>query len=122
MKQVVCREDELGPGQMQTVMKGRVPVVVVCSASGEYYAVRGMCPHQGGMLGDGQLTSLTVSDKPGAYGLEKHGEVLRCPWHSFDYDVTTGQCVGDPRLRVKTYSTFVEDGWIGVDFDGSSRG
>ncbi len=115
MKQIVCRRDELGPGQMRTIMKGKAPVVVVCSTNGQYYAVRGICPHQGAMLGAGQLTSLTVSDEPGMYGLKKHGEVLRCPWHSFDYDVTTGRCVSDPRLRVKTYPVSVENENIVVD-------
>jgi 3-phenylpropionate/trans-cinnamate dioxygenase ferredoxin subunit len=67
------------------------------------------------MLGAGQLTSLTISDEPGNYELAKHGEVLRCPWHSFDYDVTTGQCVSDPRLRVKTYPVHIEDGYVLVD-------
>jgi len=115
MKQVVCRQDELRPGQMRTIMKGPAPVVVICSGENKYYAVRGVCPHQGGMLGTGQLTSLTVSDEPGRYELVKNGEVLRCPWHSFDYDVTTGRCVGDPRLRVKTYPVCVEDGHVVVD-------
>ena len=115
MKQVVCRQDELGPGQMKTLTKGRAPVVVVCNDKNEYFAVRGLCPHQGGMLGAGQLTSLTVSDEPGRYELTKHGEVLRCPWHSFDYDVATGQCVSDPHLRIKTYPVHIEDGHVVVD-------
>ncbi len=115
MKQVVCRQGELGPGQMRIITKGRVPVVVICNAKDEYYAIRGVCPHQGGMLGAGHLTSLTVSDEPGKYELTKHGEVLRCPWHSFDFDVTTGQCVSDPRLRIKTYPVRIEDGHVVVD-------
>jgi 3-phenylpropionate/trans-cinnamate dioxygenase ferredoxin subunit len=115
MKQIVCRHDELGPGQMVTLAKGRAPVVVVCSDNNKYYAVRGICPHQGGMLESGQLTSLTVSDEPGVYELVRHGEVLRCPWHSFDYDVITGRCISDPRLRVKTYPVYVEGEHLVVD-------
>lgn len=115
MKQVVCRQDEVAPGAMRVFMKGKVPIVVLCNEQSEYYAVRGICPHQGGMLGAGQLTSLTVSDEPGVYELTKHGEVLRCPWHSFDYDVTTGRCVSDPRLRLKIYPVHLENGYIVVD-------
>ena len=115
MKLVVCGQAEFGPGQMRIITKGRTPVVVVRNDKDEYYAVRGVCPHQGAMLGAGQLTSLTVSDEPGEYELTKHGEVLRCPWHSFDFDVTTGQCVSDPRLRVKTYPVHIEDGHVVVD-------
>lgn len=122
MKRIVCRQDELDPGQMRVFTEGKAPVVVVCSANNEYFAVRGICPHQGGMLGAGRLTSLTVSDEPGAYGLEKHGEVLQCPWHGFSYNVATGRCLGDPRLRVKTYSVHVEDDHIVVDFGEPDHG
>ncbi len=115
MKRIVCRRDELGPGEMRSVTKGKAPVVVVCNAAGEYYAVRGMCPHQGGMLGAGRLAPLTVSDAPGAYELAEHGGVLQCPWHGFTYDVTNGRCLGDPRLRVKTYPVRVEDEYVVVD-------
>jgi|SRR5918998_1495760 nitrite reductase/ring-hydroxylating ferredoxin subunit len=114
-KQVVCREEDLAPGQMRTLRNGGAPVVVVCSAVGEYHAVRGICPHQGALLGRGHLWSLTVSEEPGVYGLAEKAEILRCPWHSFDYDVTTGRCVSDPRLRVRTYPVSVEDGHIVVD-------
>lgn len=115
MKHVVCRQSELGPGESRTVMNGRVPVVVVCGSENRYYAIRGICPHQGAMLAKGHLTSLTVSEKPGVYELAQDREVLRCPWHSFDYDVATGRCVSDSRLRVKTYPVYVEDGDIVVD-------
>lgn len=115
MKHVVCKQSELGPGQMRTVTKGKAPVVVVCSEDNEYYAVRGICPHQGAMLDKGHLTSLTVSEGPGHYEVEKGGEILRCPWHSFDYDVTTGECVSDKSLRIKTYPAYVEEGDIVVD-------
>lgn len=114
-KQVVCREEELAPGKMKTLRNGGVPIVVVCSAVGEYHAVRGICPHQGALLGRGHLWSLTVSEEPGVYGLAEKAEILRCPWHSFDYDVKTGRCVSDPRLRVRTYPVSVEDGHIVVD-------
>lgn len=115
MKQVVCKENELGPGQMRTVMKGKAPIVVVCSGAGRYYAIRGVCPHQGAPLGKGQLTSLTVSESPGVYGLARDMEILRCPWHSFDYDIVSGTCVSDPSLQVKTYPVYVKDGEIIVD-------
>lgn len=115
MRQVVCKESELGPGQMRSIKKDKAPIVVVCSEAGRYYAVRGICPHQGADLGKGQLTSLTVSEEPGVYGFAKEGEILRCPWHSFDYDVVSGKCISAPNLRVKTYPVYVDDGEIVVD-------
>jgi len=31
------------------------------------------------------------------------GEVLRCPWHQWTFDIATGQCLVDETLRVATY-------------------
>src|SRR3712207_4666332 len=108
-KHVVCREEELAPGQMRTLRAGGAPVVVVCSAAEEYHEVRGICPHQGALRGRGQLWSVAVSDEPGVYGLAEKAEILRCRWRSLDYDVKTGRCVGGPRVRVRTYPVSVED-------------
>jgi nitrite reductase (NADH) small subunit len=46
------------------------------------------------------------------YGLQ--GRILRCPWHGWEYDITTGQSVFDPEVRVVTYPVIVEDGKISV--------
>lgn len=100
---------------MKTVPNGGAPIIVVCGEDNRYYAIRGICPHQGARLGKGHLTSLTASETPGVYGMEKDRAILRCPWHSFDYDIASGRCVSDPRLRVKTYPVHVENGEIMVD-------
>lgn len=115
MKQAVCRKEELGPGQMRTVMRDRVPVVVLCTDEGRYYALRGICPHQGAELGKGHLVSPTTADEPGVYAVVQDKKILRCPWHSFDYDTVTGQCLSDSKLRVKTYPVHVENGHIVID-------
>ena len=31
------------------------------------------------------------------------GGMIICPWHSFDFNVKTGECSVDPDLRVVTY-------------------
>lgn len=116
MKQIVCRKDEFGPGERRVVTKGKTPIVVVCNKDNEYFAFHGICPHQGAELKGGELTWLTYSDEQWVYQVEKEGEILRCPWHSFDYDVKTGQCVtACNKMRVKTYSTHIEDGNVVVE-------
>lgn len=100
---------------MRVVSKGRAPVVVACTSPGKFRAVRGICPHQGALLGRGRLWWLTSSDEPGEYTLSEESGILRCPWHGFDYDLETGRCVSDSGLRVKTYPVSVEDGQVVVD-------
>lgn len=114
MKQVVCREHEMKPGEMRVVyIQNKKPVIVTCNSNREYFALLDSCPHQGARLSQGTLTWKTVSEEPCSYGIEKEGEILRCPWHSFDFDVRTGSCLGDPdHLRTKIYRVSIEDGNI----------
>jgi nitrite reductase (NADH) small subunit len=112
---LVAAVDDFGPGEVRSVPGAYQPVVVVCTRAGEYHAVRSICPHQGAELGLGQLTALNVGDRPGEYRASETDTVLRCPWHSFDFDVATGRCAGDPKMRVRTYPVTVEDGKVLVE-------
>ncbi len=115
MKHHVAREEDFGPGEVRTVRGASQPVVVICTDKGEFRAVRALCPHQGAELAAGQVTNLTVSDDPGKYFIDPDATVLRCPWHSFDFDVDSGRCASDGKLRVRTYPVSVEDGDVLVE-------
>jgi nitrite reductase/ring-hydroxylating ferredoxin subunit len=113
---VACPAEELPPWHMRTVLlKDGLPVVVAHAPAGTYRAVRGICAHQGGMLGDGALSYLISAGEPGEYELSRRAEILRCPWHSYEYDIATGRCLTDPRLRLRTYPVRIEDGNIVID-------
>jgi 3-phenylpropionate/trans-cinnamate dioxygenase ferredoxin subunit len=46
---------------------------------------------------------------PGDYTYTRRGEILRCPWHGWEFDIKTGQSWFDPqRTRVRTYPVAVE--------------
>ena len=55
---------------------------------------------------------------PSSYapGLEivRDGEIIRCPWHLWEFDIATGECLVDPQMRVKTYPVAIEDGVVVV--------
>jgi nitrite reductase (NADH) small subunit len=112
MTVIVCRSDELAPGERRALRVGRRSIVVVRAADGRYWAVADVCPHQGARLSDGHLGGLlTLVD--GACRTDREGEVLRCPWHNFAFDVTTGCSVLEPdRYRVATYRVAVEGGCV----------
>ena len=39
----------------------------------------------------------------------RHGEILHCPWHGWECDLTTGRAICEPdRTRVRTYEVTVE--------------
>jgi nitrite reductase/ring-hydroxylating ferredoxin subunit len=80
---------DLPPGSAgEFVVEGRI--IALFNVDGSFYAIDGICPHQGGPLGKGKLT----------------GCIITCPWHGFQFDVTTGQHLTSkslvhPRFNVK---------------------
>jgi hypothetical protein len=59
----------------------------------------------------GPLIGLARSSDPGEIEYTKLGEIIRCPWHGWEFDVRTGQSYCDPRrFRVKAYPVNVEPG------------
>ena len=73
-------------------------------------ALRNRCPHHGGPLCLG-IVRERETGLPGRYEQSGH-EVLRCPWHGWEFDVETGRCVDDPALRVAVYRVEARDGRV----------
>ena len=106
-KYVVATVDEIPPGSRKVLeVAGRS--IGVFNVHGEFYAIRNSCPHQGGPLCSGRLSGFLLADKPGEYHYSRRGEILRCPWHGWEFDVKTGQSWFDPlRTRVRSYQVSV---------------
>jgi len=68
----------------------------VFNLGGEFFALSNRCPHRGGSLCQGNLTGLVLSDEPGHYNYIRRGEIIRCPWHSWEFDIRTGKSWCDP--------------------------
>jgi len=52
-----------------------------------------------------------TSDEPGVYRRSRIGEMLRCPWHGWEFDIRNGQSYFDPaRVKVRAYPVVIEDG------------
>jgi nitrite reductase/ring-hydroxylating ferredoxin subunit len=109
-KHVVAAVADLPPGSRKLVsVKGRP--IVVFNLSGEFYALINQCPHQGAGLCDGEITGLVTSDRPGDFQVSRAGEIIRCPWHGWEFDIRTGQSWCDPsRIRIKPYPVEVAPG------------
>lgn len=113
MKEEVCSEDALAPGQMRTAMLGRIPIVVVRTPSGELFALSDKCLHQGASLSEGRLgETMAPADDVGVYIPTRDGEILRCPWHGYEYDVRTGCLLAGDGRRTRTFRVVVEGGTI----------
>jgi nitrite reductase/ring-hydroxylating ferredoxin subunit len=109
-KHVVAAVKDIPPGGRKVVeVNGRA--IVVFNLGGEFFALNDRCPHKGGPLSKGRLTGLVESSEPGEYRYSRRGEIIRCPWHSWEYDIRTGQSWCDPqRVRTRRYTVTVERG------------
>lgn len=105
---VVASVEEIPPGERKIVdLAGRS--IGVFNVNGEFFALRNRCPHQGGALCTGPVGGFVSSSGPGDYHLTRHGEILRCPWHGWEFDIRTGQSWFDPtRVRVRAYDVTLE--------------
>jgi nitrite reductase/ring-hydroxylating ferredoxin subunit len=109
-KYVIARTRDILPGRRKLVeVKGRR--LVIFNLDGEFFAVSDRCPHQGGPLSKGKLTGFVSSPEPGRYCYSRKGEVIRCPWHAWEYDIRTGKSWCDPRrTQVRRFVVSVETG------------
>ena len=109
-RHVVATTGEIPPGDRKLfVIKGRP--IAIFNLGGEYFGLFNRCPHQGGSLCDGVVTGLLQSSEPGSYTYSRQGEILRCPWHGWEFDIRTGQSYCDPeRIRTKAYDVAAEPG------------
>src|SRR4051812_45441080 len=127
-RHVIAAADELPPGTRKFLEIDGRPIAIF-NIKGEYFGLMNRCPHQGAALCEGPLIGLAQSTDPGEIEYTKLGEILRCPWHGWEFDIRTGQSYCDPRrpggdsttppansfapprrFRVKAYPAHVEPG------------
>ncbi len=96
----IAAVDDCPPGQARELLAAD-RIVALYNVEGEFHVLDGICPHQGGPLGKGILA----------------GCVVTCPWHGWQFDVTTGQHQSNRSLRHDRWAVKVEAGSVLVDLD-----
>ena len=93
--------------------------LVIVRHDNAVYALRDTCPHQGARLSDGHLSGHVLSCKPGQdISIERQDEILVCPWHGWEFDITSGRSLIDPqKKRVRSYAAHTENGRVVIDMD-----
>jgi nitrite reductase/ring-hydroxylating ferredoxin subunit len=103
----VCHEIEMKDGDVRIIRQDRIEVGVY-RHEGAFYAYRNHCLHQGGPACEGLIIAKVeeqiMPDKTsrGLYFSETETHFV-CPWHGYEYDLKTGECVADRRLKLKKY-------------------
>jgi nitrite reductase (NADH) small subunit len=85
----------------------------VISVGEEFFAVHDRCPHMGASMCAGTLGGTFVPSQPHELVYGRHDQVIRCPWHGWEFDLATGRSLLEPRrVGLKTYAVTVEDGHV----------
>lgn len=87
----VARASDVDEGKGLIVWAGPIKVALFRCA-GVVYAIRNQCPHMGGDLGEGLLS----------------GDVVRCPWHGWKFNVKTGKSPEADLVAVRTFEVKIE--------------
>ena len=102
----VAKASEFADGERRIVNAGKREIGVFHHGGG-YYAYSNVCLHQDGPACEGMMTANVVDDfapdrtyKGQIFGDEMH---FVCPWHGYEYDLKTGEFVGDRRLKLRKY-------------------
>jgi len=93
------------------------PVGVV-SAGDRFYAISDRCPHMGASMCAGSLSGTFLPSQPPelVYGLDQ--QVIRCPWHGWEFDLETGRSLLEPkRFGLRTYRVTEDDGHVVLHAD-----
>ena len=109
-RQVVAAAREIEPGGRKLVeVAGRA--IVVFNIAGEFFALANRCPHKAGELCKGKISGFISSPEPGVYEISHEGEVIRCPWHGWEFHIRTGKSWSDPRtMNARAFEVKVEKG------------
>jgi len=92
-KLIDCKEKEL------LSYKDTDISVILINWNGTVYAYKDCCAHQGLPLSQGTIDG---------------NGILTCPWHGFQYDITTGECLTSNLVQLEPVPVKIEEGWVYV--------
>ena len=111
-KHFACKTDEVAIGNPRKVsINGRD--YGIYQLEDGYYGLFDRCPHRGGSICGGPVTGTAMfvdikKDGP-SYVYGKENQLVRCSWHGWEFDIKTGQCLADERLKARHVPISCED-------------
>lgn len=109
-RHVVDQLTEFPVGTRRVVTVDGVDIAVF-NVDGEFHALRNSCPHRGAPMCTHAPAGTMVADQPHEYRYEMDNQLVRCPWHGYEFRLADGKSVVSPdvKLRLRVYDIKVED-------------
>jgi nitrite reductase/ring-hydroxylating ferredoxin subunit len=107
-KYVVANVSEVPIGSHKIVKIGNTEIGLF-NIENEFYALKSVCPHQQASLCKGVVTGTNLHSHVNQYIYGREGEILRCPWHNWEFDIKTGRALCDDTIKVANYKV-TQDG------------
>ncbi|MHB8566372.1 MAG: Rieske (2Fe-2S) protein [Nitrososphaerales archaeon] len=87
--------------------------IAVYKFQGRFYAYLDRCPHQGGPSSEGIVIADVESKIMSDGSVKKYNSSekynIACPWHGYEYDLSTGVCRANPKEMLRSYEVVVEN-------------
>jgi nitrite reductase/ring-hydroxylating ferredoxin subunit len=103
----VAKASEFKSGDRRIVVNDHGREIGVFSQDGAFYAYSNTCLHQGGPACEGVLIANVVDivNPDQTYEGQTFGDEVHfvCPWHGYEYDIKTGECVGDRKQKLRRF-------------------
>ena len=102
----VAKSSELKDGDRKVVVAGKREIGVF-HRDGAFYAYSNTCLHAGGPACEGIIINnvVDVIEQDRTYHGQIYGDEMHfvCPWHGYEYDLKTGECIGDRKQKLRKY-------------------
>lgn len=111
----IADETELSEDGTRVIEEIKGTEIAVFKIDGEYHAVANYCPHIAGPLCEGKVMGRLEGGSRGwDTNYDDEENVIVCPWHGWQFDITTGKSCQSRKYAVPTYDVTVEDGEVFV--------
>lgn len=104
----VARVAEIPEGERKIVSIAHREIGLF-NVQGTFCALRNVCPHRGAPVCLGRIRPQTESAAGPDFAFTREGEILKCPWHQWEFDIKTGQALHSAGLRIRTFRVERED-------------
>lgn len=87
----VANIKDIAKGKSKVIELNGHPVAIF-NHNNSFYAIDNVCPHKGAPLNEGVFM----------------GNMVICPWHTWTFDVSSGNCITNPRARISCFEIKIE--------------